>query len=154
MEKINEVLEKYRYAQENLIQIMLELQVLSERNYLPKETVEYVAKALDMPVSKAYGVITFYAMFNLEPQGKNLIEVCKSGPCHVMGAEGIVEMLEKELEIKPGEMTSDGLFSIKLSSCFGACDISPAIKIGEKVYGNLTQDTLKEIINSYREGLI
>lgn len=153
MEKINEVLEKYRYAKENLIQIMLEVQKLSGKNYLPQEWVEYVAKALEMPVNKVYGVITFYAMFNLEPKGKNLIEVCKSGPCHVAGSKNIIQMLEQELGIQPGEITPDGLFSVELSSCFGACDVSPAIKIGEKVYGHLTQESLKDIINSYREGL-
>lgn len=153
MERINKVLEKYRYAKENLIQIMLEVQELSGRNYLPKEWLDYVAKALEMPVSKVYGVVSFYAMFHLEPRGKNLIEVCKSGPCHVAGSKHIVQMLEEELGIKPGETTSDGLFSVELSSCFGACDVSPAIKIGEKVYGNLTQEVLKNIINSYREGL-
>lgn len=149
MEKINEILEKFGYANENLIQIMLELQQLSGKNYLPKEWVEHVAKALDLPMSKVYGVITFYAMFENKPRGKYLIEVCKSGPCHVAGSKSIVLMLENELGIKPGETTSDGLFTLELSSCFGACDISPAIKIDEKVYGNLTQDRLKEVINSY-----
>jgi NADH-quinone oxidoreductase subunit E len=151
MERLNDILEKYRYAKENLIQIMLELQALSGKNYLPKEWVEYVAEALELPLSKVYGVITFYAMFSTEPRGKNLIEVCKSGPCHVAGSESIEQLLEKELGVKPGETTADGLFTIERSSCFGACDISPAIKIGEKVYGNLTQDSLKVVIDSYRE---
>ncbi len=153
MEKINAFLEKYNYQKENLIQIMLDLQQFSGKNYLPKEWVEYVADSLDVPVSKVYGVITFYAMFNCEPRGKNLIEVCKSGPCHVSGSENIMVMLENELGIKPGETTSDGMFTLEFSSCFGACNISPAIKIGEQVYGNLTQGKLKAIINSFREGL-
>jgi len=153
MEKVQDVLKKFGNSGENLIQIMLELQQLSGKNYLPHEWVEYVAKELDLPMSKVYGVITFYAMFDNVPRGKNLIEVCKSGPCHVSGSENIVVMLEKELGIIPGETTKDGLFTLEHCSCFGACDIAPAIKIGEKVYGNLTQELLKDIINSYREGL-
>ncbi|MFA6808198.1 MAG: NAD(P)H-dependent oxidoreductase subunit E [Eubacteriales bacterium] len=152
MDKVKEVLSKYHNEKENLVQIMLEVQKLSEKNYLPDEWVRYVAEALDLPLSKVYGVITFYAMFNNKPRGKNLIEVCKSGPCHVNGSANIIAMLEKELGIKPSETTSDGLFTIELSNCFGACDIAPAVKIGEKVYGNLTQDSIKNIINPYREG--
>ncbi|KLU66962.1 NADP-reducing hydrogenase subunit HndA [Desulfosporosinus acididurans] len=151
MEKVDEVLEKFRYAKEDLIQILLELQMLSGKNYLPQEWVEYVAKALDMPMNKVYGVMTFYGMFSTKPRGKNLIEVCKSGPCHVSGSQGIELMLEKELAIKPGETTDDGLFTLERSNCFGACDIAPAIKIGEKVYGNLTPDSLRAVIKSYRE---
>ncbi len=153
MEKVQEVLKKFGNSGENLIQIMLELQQLSENNYLPKEWVEYVAKELDLPMSKVYGVITFYAMFANEGRGKNLIEVCKSGPCHVSGAKSIIVMLEEELGVNLGETTSDRLFTLEQSSCFGACDIAPAIKIGENVYGNLTQDSLREILNSYRKGL-
>lgn len=151
MENIEAILEKYRYAQENLIQILLEVQALSGRNYLPKEWVEYVAQALDMPLNKVYGVITFYAMFSTQPRGKYLLEVCKSGPCHVRGSVTIEELLEKELAIKVGDTTSDGLFTIERASCFGACDIAPAIKVGEKVYGNLTQESLQELIKTYRE---
>lgn len=153
MEKVQEVLKKFGNSGENLIQIMLELQQLSGNNYLPKEWVEYVAQELDLPMSKVYGVITFYAMFANKARGKNLIEVCKSGPCHVSGAKSIVNMLEEELGIKLGETTSDALFTLEQSSCFGACDIAPAIKIGENVYGNLTQGSLREILNSYRKGL-
>lgn len=153
METVKGVLEKFGTGKENLIQIMLELQQLSGNNYLPQEWVEEVAKALDMPMSKVYGVITFYAMFDTEKRGKNLIEVCKSGPCHVAGAENVMELLEKVLGIKPGQTTADGLFTLEFSSCFGACDIAPAIKIGEEVYGNLTEAKLNEIVNSYKEGL-
>ena len=153
MEKVVGVLQKYGWAKENLIQIMLELQKLSENNCLPKDWVAKVAETLELPLSKVYGVITFYSMFHTEPTGKYFIEVCKSGPCHIAGAENVLHMLEKELGIKPGETTPDGCFTLTKSSCFGACDIAPAIKIGEKVFGNLTKDKLKEIISSCREGL-
>lgn len=152
MDKVIEVLEKYGCAKENLTQIMLELQKLSESNHLPPEWVTYVSDTLSIPMSRVFSVITFYSMFNMEPKGRNIIEVCKSGPCHVSGSESILAMLEGELGIKPGETTRDGTFTLMKSSCFGACDIAPAIKIGEEVYGNLTRSKLKDIVESYRKG--
>lgn len=152
MEKVKEVLNRYGYSKDNLIQVMLELQNISGTNSLPHEWVAYVAEKLDMPVSKVYSVITFYAMFGTAPRGKYLVEVCKSGPCHVTGAKNVLKLLEEKLAVKPGETTKDGLFTLIQSSCFGACDIAPAIKIGEKVYGNLTSEKLTEIVDSYREG--
>jgi NADH:ubiquinone oxidoreductase subunit E len=154
MERVKEILNHYNNSKDNLIQIMLELQRISGTNSLPKEWVEFVAKAIDMPLSKVYSVITFYAMFGTEPRGKFLIEVCKSGPCYVSGAKNVLQLIEETLGIKAGETTADGTFTLILSSCFGACDIAPAIKIGEKVYGNLTKDKLVEIVNCYKEGQI
>ncbi len=152
MEKVKEVLNRYGNSKDNLIQVMLELQRISGTNSLPHEWVSFVADELDMPVSRVYSVITFYSMFGTLPRGKYLVEVCKSGPCHVTGAENVLKLLEKELSIKPGQTTGDGTFTLIQSSCFGACDIAPAIKIGEKVYGNLTPEKLSEIVDSYREG--
>lgn len=152
MQKVKEVLNRYGNSKDNLIQVMLELQRMSGTNSLPHEWVSYVAEELDMPVSKVYSVITFYSMFGTQPRGKFLVEVCKSGPCHVTGAENVLKLLEKVLSIKPGQTTEDGTFTLIQSSCFGACDIAPAIKIGEKVYGNLTPEKLAEVIDSYRGG--
>lgn len=152
MEKVKEVLDRYGNSQDNLIQVMLELQNQSGTNSLPHEWVVFVAEKLGIPVSKVYSVITFYSMFGIEQRGKYLIEVCKSGPCYVTGSKNVLQLLEDKLNIKPGQTTEDGLFTLIQSSCFGACDIAPAIKIGEKVYGNLTSEKLSEIVASYREG--
>lgn len=152
MEKVSEVLNRFGNSKDNLIQVMLELQRISGTNSLPHEWVAFVAESLNMPVSKVYSVITFYSMFGTEPRGKYLVEVCKSGPCHVSGSKNVLKLLEEKLGIKPGETTGDGVFTLINSSCFGACDIAPAIKIGEEVYGNLTSEKLSEIVDSYREG--
>jgi NADH:ubiquinone oxidoreductase subunit E len=151
LEKVLPVIEKYGKSKEKLIQIMLELQDVNENNYLPEEWVRLVAEELEYPLSKVYETISFYAMFNLKPKGKHVIEVCKSAPCHVNGAGNLLSMLEKELGIKVGETTKDNMFSLEHSSCFGACDIAPAIKIGEKVYGNLDEQKLRNLLDSYRE---
>lgn len=152
MEKVKEVLNRYNNSKDNLIQVMLELQKASGTNSLPYEWVAFVAQELDMPISKVYSVITFYSMFGTLPRGKYVVEVCKSGPCYVTGSKNVLQLLEEQLEIKPGQTSKDGLFTLIQSSCFGACDIAPAIKIGEKVYGNLTSEKLSEIVDSYREG--
>ncbi|MFV0519737.1 MAG: NAD(P)H-dependent oxidoreductase subunit E [Lachnospirales bacterium] len=152
MDTVKEVMTKYEKTQNNLIQIMLEVQELSGTNSLSYEEVDYVAKELGMTSSKVYGVLSFYAMFGFEPRGKHLIEVCKSAPCHVTGAKNLLKMIEDELAIKVGETTKDNMFTLLQSPCFGACDISPAIKIGEKVYGNLTQEKLSEVLNLYKGG--
>lgn len=149
---VNAVLTKYDNSKDKLVQILLDLQEGSGQNYIPREWLEEVSKKLDMPLTKVYDVATFYAMYNLEPKGRYVIEVCKSAPCRSRKAETIAQSLEKLLGVKMGETTGDGLFTLQHTSCFGACDISPAIKIGEKVYGNLNEDKLTEIIRSYREG--
>lgn len=151
MEKVKEVLNRYGNSKDNLIQVMLELQNISGTSSLPQEWVAFVAQELDMPISRVYSVITFYSMFGIVPRGKYVVEVCKSGPCHVTGSKNVLKLLEKELGVTPGQTTEDGLFTLIQSACFGACDIAPAIKIGEKVYGNLTPEKLSEIVNSYRE---
>lgn len=148
--QLDSIIEKYKGSQERLIQILLDLQKASGHNYLPEECIIEISKKLDMPLSKVYEVATFYSMFNQEPKGKYIIEICKSAPCHVRGSNDVAKMLEEALGIKIGETTSDNMFTLQYSNCFGACDISPAIKIGEKVYGNLTIEKIKELINMYR----
>lgn len=148
--QLDSIIEKYKGSQERLIQILLDLQKASGHNYLPEECIIEISKKLDMPLSKVYEVATFYSMFNQEPKGKYIIEICKSAPCHVRGSKDVAKIFEEALGIKIGETTSDNMFTLQYSNCFGACDISPAIKIGEKVYGNLTIEKIKELINMYR----
>lgn len=150
LNQVDEIIERYNGSRERLIQILLDLQKVSGQNYLPEDCIIEISKKLDMQPSKVFEVATFYSMFNQEPKGKYIIEICKSAPCHVTGSENITKMFEEALGIKMGETTSDGLFTLQHSNCFGACDISPAVKIGEKVYGNLTKEKIKEIINMYR----
>ncbi|MHB8063150.1 MAG: NADH-quinone oxidoreductase subunit NuoE family protein, partial [Ruminiclostridium sp.] len=97
MEKVKEILNRYGNSKDNLIQIMLELQNISGTNSLPQDWVTFVAEKLDMPISRVYSVITFYSMFGTVPRGKHLIEVCKSGPCYVMGAKNVLQLLEDKL---------------------------------------------------------
>ena len=151
MDQVKEIIEKNGKSKEQLIRIALEVQSISGTNSVPEEALAYIANELDMPLSKAYETISFYAMFNTTPKGKYLVEVCKSAPCHVSKADkSITALVEKVLGIKVGETTADNLFTVEYTSCFGACDVAPAVKIGEEVYGFLDEKKFTDVINSLK----
>ncbi|SDE74550.1 complex I 24 kDa subunit family protein [Sporomusa acidovorans] len=149
-EQVMGIINKYDKQKEQLLSILLDIQCASGENYVAEEWAEVVARELELPISKVHDVLTFYAMFNIEPKGKYVIEICKSTPCHVTKADAVVKMFEEELGIKLGQTTPDNLFTLLHTSCVGACDIGPVAKIGDDVYGNLTADKVAEIVTSYR----
>ncbi len=148
--KVLEIIENCGTCETKLLEILLEVQNASELNYISADNAETIAKALDIPLSKVYEVISFYSMLSMEPRGKHIIEVCKSSACHVKGSKEVLKMLEEILGVTAWQPTEDNNFFIEEVNCFGACDIAPAIKIGSKVYGNLNKEKLIQIINSYR----
>ncbi|MDR1055594.1 MAG: NADH-quinone oxidoreductase subunit NuoE [Prevotellaceae bacterium] len=117
--------------------------------YLPKEVQEVIARQLDIPVSKVYGVVTFYSFFTMKPKGKHPISVCMGTACYVRGAEDVVEELKKQLNIKVGEATPDGKFSLDTLRCVGACGLAPVMTIGEKVYGHVDASKVKEMLDTF-----
>ena len=121
-------------------------------NWLPLEALQLVAKELDIPYGYLYGVMTFYSMYSVTPRGKFIIRMCESAPCHVNGAENILETLKEELGIQVGQTTSDGLFTLEQTACLGTCEVSPAMQINEVVFGNLTAAKVKEVLENYRAG--
>lgn len=149
-EEIDKILKKHDMSKHNLVGILLDAQALSPEHYITKEVAEYISKKLNIFVSNVYDVVTFYSALSDKPKGKYVIQICNSTCCKVTKFEKIKEAIEKELGIRIGEMTPDGMFSFEYSSCFGACDISPAIRIGEKVYGNLDESNALNIIKKYR----
>ncbi|MDD2211726.1 MAG: NAD(P)H-dependent oxidoreductase subunit E [Clostridia bacterium] len=151
-EQVLAIIKNKGNAKEKLLSILLAIQEASGWNYVDKEWAKLVATELEIPLTKVYDVLTFYAMFSTEPRGKYVIEICKSAPCHVAKADSAVQMFTEELGIKMGETTANNLFTLQYTSCFGACDLAPVVKIGEKVYGHLTREKVAEIIKTYREG--
>lgn len=119
--------------------------------YLGREVQEYIADKLNMPVSKVYGVITFYSYFSTEPKGKYVISICIGTACFVKGAKDILEDFKKVLGIKEGETTKDGLFTLDTLRCVGSCAIAPVVLVNDKVYGYFTKSEVTELINSLRE---
>jgi len=117
--------------------------------YLSHDVQLYVAHKLGVPASKVFGVATFYSLFNLERKGKYRINVCLGTACYVRGAQTILEAFEKELKIKRTETTGDGLFTLDSIRCVGACGLAPVVMVNDKVYGRVTPDDIKSIVDEY-----
>jgi len=115
-------------------------------NYLPEEAIVAAAKVFGKPTSQAFGVATFYSMFSTNARGKNVIRICESAPCHVAGAAEVVAALEKELGIKMGESTADGLFTLEFTECVGQCQATPVITINGEPYLDVTPAKISGII--------
>ena len=146
-DRIREICASHHNNSGELIMILHEAQSLL--GYLPQEIQEVVAEQLEIPIAQVYGVVTFYSYFTMEPKGRFPISVCMGTACYVRGAEKILEELERQLEIKVGETTSDGLFSLNCLRCVGACGLAPVVTIGDKVYGRLTTDKIRDILADY-----
>ncbi|NLN42590.1 MAG: NADH-quinone oxidoreductase subunit NuoE [Clostridiales bacterium] len=111
---------------------------------------KYISKELDIPVSDIYGVATFYSQFTLKPKGKYKIGVCMGTACYVKGSQAILDELVKELDMKVGDTTDDGLFTLEATRCLGACGLAPIIMINDDVYGRLKPEDIKEIVAKYK----
>ena len=149
-EKVEEILKKHGYEKKNLIKILLDVQ--KEYRHIPKEVVNYLSVALDIPPAKIFGVATFYAQFSLKPKGEYTILICDGTACHMEGSMKLVSAIEEELGIKPGEVTQDLKFSLDKVGCLGACALAPAMVINGEVYGNLTPEKTKEILRNLKKG--
>ena len=119
--------------------------------WLSPEGMDYVASLLNILPVEVYEVATFYSMYNMKPVGKCVIEVCRTGPCWLLGAEDIVKYIEKKLGIKAGETTADGMFTLKTVECLAACGTAPVMQIGETYHENLTNKKVDEILDDCRK---
>lgn len=124
-------------------------QKLNENGFLSKGVMSGVAERIGLPLNEVYGVSTFYSCLPVSERGKNVVRVCRCLPCDIRGAPAIIDSIQRELEIAPGEVTSDGRFSFELVNCIGACDQAPAIMVNDQLYGNLTPHKVAEILRSY-----
>ncbi|MCQ2303088.1 MAG: NAD(P)H-dependent oxidoreductase subunit E [Bacteroidales bacterium] len=124
--------------------------VQGEFGYLPKEVQEVVALELNIPVSRVYGIVSFYSFFTMTPKGEYPISVCLGTACYVRGAEKVLDELKRQLGIEVGEVTPDGKFSLTVLRCVGACGLAPVIEVGDKVYGRMTPDRVKEVLAEYK----
>jgi len=121
--------------------------------YLTPEAVERVADRLGMPPREVYDTATFYSMFRTKPAGKYVVQVCEGLSCHLAGgAENLLEYLQKQLRIKPGQTTRDGLFTLVTVQCLAACGSSPAMRVNDTLYDNLTFDQVDLILQELRGG--
>lgn len=117
--------------------------------YLPAEVQEVVAEGLDIPVARVYGVVTFYSFFTMVPKGKHPISICLGTACYVRGAEKVLEEFRKQLGINVGECTKDNKFSLSSLRCVGACGLAPVVLVGDKTYGRVSPDEVRNILKEY-----
>jgi NADH-quinone oxidoreductase subunit E/NADP-reducing hydrogenase subunit HndA len=117
--------------------------------FLPEDVQKVIAKQLRIPVSRVYGVVTFYSFFTMIPKGKYPISICMGTACYVRGAEKVLDEFERLLGIKVGGITPDGLFSLNSLRCVGACGLAPVVMVNDRVYGRLSPDKVKGILAEY-----
>lgn len=147
--RTEEILSKYSGSgRESLIPILQEIQ--EEQGFISRETIEDVGEYLDLPASKIYGVATFYNQFRFEPLGKYHIQVCRGTACHVLGSLTVLEELQKILKVEPGQTTRDGLFSLEVVACIGACGLAPLIAVNEEFHAKVTPESIRQIIEDYK----
>jgi NADH-quinone oxidoreductase E subunit len=144
---LEEILEKYKGTEGALIPVLQEAQ--HAYGYLSKEVIEHIAAHMDIPVSRIYGVVTFYSQFHLNPRGKNIVRVCQGTACHVRGAKAILKALEDHLGISAGETTPDLLFTLETVACIGACGLAPVMMVNDDTHGRLTPELVPEILGKY-----
>lgn len=147
VEKIREICHSFGNNPGELINVLHKTQ--GAFGYLPAEVQEVVADCLNIPVAKVYGVVTFYSFFTMLPKGKHPISICTGTACYVRGAEKVLEEFKKSLNIQVGETTPDGKFSLSCLRCVGACGLAPVAMIGEKVYGRVAPENVKDILKEY-----
>ncbi|MGF7058850.1 NAD(P)H-dependent oxidoreductase subunit E [Brassicibacter mesophilus] len=151
VQRVQEIIKKIGRTPDKLIEILIEIQSSSDKHYVTEEELQIVSNYLEIPLSKAYGVATFYSMLSTKKRGKFVIQICNSAPCYLKNSKNIAETFEAILGIEVGEVTKDGLFSLEYTSCIGACDIAPAVKINDDIYGELNAEKIEKIINDLRK---
>jgi len=150
--QVIKIMEGYGNDPQQLIAVLLDIQAASGSNCVEQRWAEMASKVLNVPLSKVYEVLTFYAMFSTKPRGEYVIELCQSTPCHFSKSEEALHWFEAAAGIKAGQTSADGRISLLRTSCIGACDIGPAAKIGDNVFGNLTEEKVKTLVKCCREG--
>jgi NADH-quinone oxidoreductase subunit E/NADP-reducing hydrogenase subunit HndA len=145
--KLKEICKSFNNNGAEIINVLHQAQ--NHFGYLPAEVQEVIAYELNISVAKIYGIVTFYSFFSMIPKGKHPISICTGSACYVRGAEKVVDEFKKALNINVGETTSDGKFSLGCLRCVGACGLAPVVLIGEKVYGRVSPDGVKDIIKEY-----
>jgi len=144
---VEQILDKHQHDRGLLVSILQDVQ--AECYYLPEEAIVEVSQGLEIPLSQVYSVATFFKAFSLKPRGRHLINVCLGTACHVRGAVRILEKIERELDVKPGETTEDLRYTLETVNCVGACALGPIVIIDEEYSGEMTSDKVKPLLEKY-----
>ncbi len=147
------ILKKFNPSLDNILYILHDLQDTNPQQYLAKEDIIICADYLKVPYSYVHSVASFYTMFSLKPRGRNIIRLCDSPPCHLMGSSSLLDYLRGALSVNVGGTTTDGAFTLELTSCLGACGVAPAMMLNEEMFGNLTPEKVDAILDKRRKEL-
>ena len=139
-----EIINSYPKEKRYTLAILQDIQ--REHGYIPKEYMEYTSEHLNLPLSDVYSIATFYKSLSLKPKGKYVIKVCNGTACHIRDSISILKELQDILGIESGETTEDGLFSLEIVNCIGACALAPVMLINNKYYGAMTKEKVKTVI--------
>ena len=143
---LNAAIKKSKAKPDALIQVLHTAQGMF--GYLPDEVIRYVAEKLSLPPSRVYGVVTFYHFFSLKQQGEHTCLVCTGTACYVKGAQDILDQIEENFQLKPGEVTEDNRLGVQVARCLGACGLAPAVVIDDEVIPKLKPEDTKSVIDS------
>ena len=146
---VDKIIDPYRGQPGSLIQVLHKAQGIL--GYLPREVQVRVAEGLDVPLARVGGVVSFYSLFTMVPKGKHRISVCAGTACYVRGANQLISQLGEDLNIKPGDTSEDGQFSLDLVRCVGACGLGPVVMVDNDVYGRVQTEKLPGIVAKYKK---
>jgi len=149
LQRIDSVIASHAGKPGALIPVLEQVQEIA--GYLPESLQRRVARGLDLPLSRVYGVVTFYSFFTMQPRGKHQVRVCLGTACHVRGGKRCLEHIEQQLHIKPGECTEDRQFSLEVVRCLGACGLAPVMVIDENIHKQVKEARLNRILKQYQQ---
>ncbi|MCC2590986.1 NADH-quinone oxidoreductase subunit NuoE [Chryseobacterium sp. MFBS3-17] len=155
LEQVHKIIARYPAGRQKSALIpVLHIAQKEFGGWLDVPVMDYVATVLEIKPIEVYEVATFYTMFNMQPVGKYVLEVCRTGPCMTRGSEHILNHIRKTLNIKDGETTEDGMFTLKPAECLGACGYAPMMQIGKFYHEHLTTEKVDEILELCRQGAL
>ena len=149
--RIGEIASRYLREPEQLMNILLDVQK-ETANSFPSSVAALVSRVTGIPEAKLYSFVSFYSMFSTAPRGQYVVRMCHSAPCHVCGAQGVMEAVCRTLGIRPGEITRDGRFTLEYCQCLGVCENAPAIMVNQTVYRSLTPGRAATLMEDYQRG--
>ncbi len=148
-DEIENILMKYKGRKESLIQVLTKVQDVA--GYLPESLLRRVSEALKVPLSRVYGVVTFYSYFTMTPRGKHPIRICLGTACHVRGAMRNYHKLVRQLGIEPGGVTPDRRFGLEVVRCLGACGLAPVMTVDKETHRQVQETQVETILNRYSD---
>ena len=147
-EKIDSLIESYADKKEELISLLQDVQ--TEFNYLPQDVLIKISQKLDIPLSQVFSVATFFRAFSLKPRGRHLITVCLGTACHVRAGHRLVDKMERDYGVRPGETTEDMKFTLETVNCLGCCALGPVVVVDGKYESQMNPDKLDRVLRKYK----